>query len=56
MNSDYETVECSECGHLHFVPSTRSYIPCPLADEGCECIHSQLALHEIARLGISIVR
>lgn len=30
-------VECSNCGHLHYDISTRSYFTCPLHDEGCPC-------------------
>jgi DNA-directed RNA polymerase subunit RPC12/RpoP len=29
------TVECSECGHLHFLVTSRTYKPCPV--EGCDC-------------------
>ena len=32
-----ELAECSECGHLHFNPEQREYVPCPLASEGCTC-------------------
>jgi len=30
-----ETVACSECGHLHYLPAPRRYGPCPI--DGCRC-------------------
>jgi hypothetical protein len=34
---DTGIVECAECGHDHFVFLSRLYLPCPLAEEGCDC-------------------
>ena len=38
---DTDIIECSECGHEHFVLLSRMYLPCPLVDEGCTCPYAE---------------
>ena len=34
---DIQLVECFECGHGHYDPYRKEYMPCPQAGEGCGC-------------------
>ena len=40
-DEDLVLEDCAECGHEHFDRRTKTFIECPLYEEGCECIYGK---------------